>query len=332
MARSLTRRCLAEPSARRGAAAPSRSTQGPAAPPLPPPLPPSPSTPRAPRVRVAEQMKTALSRQESATNEGSSDAAASGLAADLPNAVGAGGRRGRQGSFGGEAPASHPASANSHKRGRGRKVSFKEAERQRLAAEMAERGSSQPSGAGASTYAADAAGSAAYNYNDSHLPLAAREDSSLPLCGAVPAPPDYVIPDNAKVRAPRRRRPRQDDKRRVSRPTPTPLRRRPAVKGYPTRGAPPPQCTRMHAPRLAPAARLVDILIRARFPLASFGCARSAPSRQTRRCSRRTGSWPQCSGTRPRRASKLACMHPTSTLHPSYILPGCSLHAAYGAP
>jgi SAGA-associated factor 29 len=81
-----------------------------------------------------------------------------------------------------------PTSANSHKRGRGRKVSFKEAERQRAVAEaMAEeRVAPPPSVQG-------------FHYNDSELPVAPREECNLPLCGAVPAAPDYMIPDGSKV-------------------------------------------------------------------------------------------------------------------------------------
>lgn len=36
-------------------------------------------------------------------------------------------------------------------------------------------------------------------YPEAALPLASREDSNLPLTGAVQAPPDYIIPDGAKV-------------------------------------------------------------------------------------------------------------------------------------
>mmetsp|Transcript_44342 Transcript_44342/g.116511 ORF Transcript_44342/g.116511 Transcript_44342/m.116511 type:complete len:414 (+) Transcript_44342:18-1259(+) len=131
------------------------------------------------------QMKTQLSRQESTSHDadGGGAGSSSGAAAD---AAGPGGRRGRQGAAG---VPEQPTSANSHKRGRGRKVSFKEAERQRAVAEaMAEeRAPPPPSNA------------PAFNYNDAELPIATREESNNPLCGAVPASPDYIIPDGAKV-------------------------------------------------------------------------------------------------------------------------------------
>jgi len=38
-----------------------------------------------------------------------------------------------------------------------------------------------------------------FNYPDPTLPLASRDDSSGPLCGAVKAAPDYIIPEGAKV-------------------------------------------------------------------------------------------------------------------------------------
>ena len=41
--------------------------------------------------------------------------------------------------------------------------------------------------------------SPAFSYPDAALPLAAREESNLPLCGAVPAAVDYIIPERAKV-------------------------------------------------------------------------------------------------------------------------------------
>ena len=129
------------------------------------------------------QMKTQLARQDSASND--ADAAGAG------SSFAAAGRRGRQGSIGGTGSGvqpEQPTSANSHKRGRGRKVSFKEAERQRAVAEaMAEeRVAPPPSMQG-------------FHYNDSELPVAPREECNLPLCGAVPAAPDYMIPDGSKV-------------------------------------------------------------------------------------------------------------------------------------
>ncbi|KOO26260.1 hypothetical protein Ctob_008309 [Chrysochromulina tobinii] len=141
------------------------------------------------------QMKTQLARQDSASNDADAAGAASSFAAagdavPLAAAVAAG-RRGRQGSMGGTGSGGQPeqpTSANSHKRGRGRKVSFKEAERQRAVAEaMAEeRVAPPPSVQG-------------FHYNDSELPVAPREECNLPLCGAVPAAPDYMIPDGSKV-------------------------------------------------------------------------------------------------------------------------------------
>lgn len=141
------------------------------------------------------QMKTQLARQDSASNDADAAGAASSFAAAgdaLPLAAAvAAGRRGRQGSMGGTGSGGQPeqpTSANSHKRGRGRKVSFKEAERQRAVAEaMAEeRVAPPPSVQG-------------FHYNDSELPVAPREECNLPLCGAVPAAPDYMIPDGSKV-------------------------------------------------------------------------------------------------------------------------------------
>ena len=40
---------------------------------------------------------------------------------------------------------------------------------------------------------------AAFNSPDAELPVAPRESSNLPLCGAVPAAPDYIIAERAKV-------------------------------------------------------------------------------------------------------------------------------------
>ena len=37
------------------------------------------------------------------------------------------------------------------------------------------------------------------NYPDPELPLASREESNNPLCGAVPAPSDYIIAEGTKV-------------------------------------------------------------------------------------------------------------------------------------
>lgn len=141
------------------------------------------------------QMKTQLARQDSASNDADAAGAGSSFAAAgdaLPlAAVGAAGRRGRQGSIGGTGSGvqpEQPTSANSHKRGRGRKVSFKEAERQRAVAEaMAEERVAPPPNV------------QGFHYNDSELPVAPREECNLPLCGAVPAAPDYMIPDGSKV-------------------------------------------------------------------------------------------------------------------------------------
>ena len=141
------------------------------------------------------QMKTQLARQDSASNDADAAGAGSSFAAAgdaLPlAAVGAAGRRGRQGSIGGTGSGvqpEQPTSANSHKRGRGRKVSFKEAERQRAVAEaMAEERVAPPPNV------------QGFHYNESELPVAPREECNLPLCGAVPAAPDYMIPDGSKV-------------------------------------------------------------------------------------------------------------------------------------
>ena len=141
------------------------------------------------------QMKTQLARQDSASNDADAAGAASSFAAAgdaLPLAAAvAAGRRGRQGSMGGTGSGGQPeqpTSANSHKRGRGRKVSFKEAERQRAVAEaMAEERVAPPPNV------------QGFHYNDSELPVAPREECNLPLCGAVPAAPDYMIPDGSKV-------------------------------------------------------------------------------------------------------------------------------------
>eukprot|EP00325_Prymnesiales_sp_UTEX-LB-985_P030935 CAMPEP_0174734316 /NCGR_PEP_ID=MMETSP1094-20130205/63084_1 /TAXON_ID=156173 /ORGANISM="Chrysochromulina brevifilum, Strain UTEX LB 985" /LENGTH=248 /DNA_ID=CAMNT_0015937117 /DNA_START=95 /DNA_END=838 /DNA_ORIENTATION=- len=89
---------------------------------------------------TAPQMKTnTLSRQESSEQNADAPTAAGGPSVEPPPAPAVGGQRGRQGSSSGveAAVSAPPPSANSHKRGRGRKVSFKEAERQRLAAESA---------------------------------------------------------------------------------------------------------------------------------------------------------------------------------------------------
>jgi hypothetical protein len=124
---------------------------------------------------------------------------------DAPPAIGPGGRRGRN-SFGDLAPSGAGGSGggSSHKRGRGRKVSFKEAERQRLAAEAAEQAQAASAGSPLGGGDGPAGGMAAvppqaFNYPDAQLPLASREESNLPLCGAVPAAADYAIPENSKV-------------------------------------------------------------------------------------------------------------------------------------
>ena len=142
-----------------------------------------------------------------------------GMAIDeLPPPPTSAGRRGRQSNQPsyraddlGDAPPPRPPS-HSHKRGRGRKVSYKEAERQRQAAEAAAAAQTSPRLDPMITQHADYARQ--YNnpygghrgmpqpketYTDGTLPLAAREDSNRPLTGAVPAPPEYVVPDRAKV-------------------------------------------------------------------------------------------------------------------------------------
>ena len=105
-----------------------------------------------------------------------------------------------------DAASGQPSSANSHKRGRGRKVSFKEAERQRQQAEAmeqrqqaaAERAGTLQGPAPVSDGAA-AASAPGYNYANATLPLAPREESNLPLCGAVAAAVDYIIPERSMV-------------------------------------------------------------------------------------------------------------------------------------
>ena len=119
------------------------------------------------------------------------------------------GRRGRTNSTGGmgDAPAvsAQPSSAgNSHKRGRGRKVSFKEAERQRQQAEAMEQRAQAAQerasgGVPADVSPAGAVNAPAFSYPDPVLPLAPREESNLPLCGAVPAAQNYIIPERSKV-------------------------------------------------------------------------------------------------------------------------------------
>ena len=156
------------------------------------------------------QMKTQqLSRQDSA-GSGVDDAGAAGGAGGAgpsghgggqpgdapPGAVGAAGRRGRNTGFDG-AGGGPPSGGNSHKRGRGRKVSFKEAERQRLLAEQ-EAARQQPQ-AGGDYAAGGSAPAVPMNYPDPVLPLATREESNSPLCGAVPAPADYTIAEGTKV-------------------------------------------------------------------------------------------------------------------------------------
>ena len=160
------------------------------------------------------QMKSQqLSRQDSATSAqddgaGTSGAGSSGYGAggqqpgDGPGAVGAAGRRGRNTGdpAGGGGPPS--GGGNSHKRGRGRKVSFKEAERQRLLAEQETARQQQQQGP-AEGYGGGGGGGGAppvpMNYPDPELPLASREESNNPLCGAVPAPSDYIIAEGTKV-------------------------------------------------------------------------------------------------------------------------------------
>jgi hypothetical protein len=144
------------------------------------------------------QMKTQLSRQESTSHD--NDAGGSGLAGDAPAPMGAGGRRGRQGTVTFDVAATQPPSANSHKRGRGRKVSIKEAERQRLAAETAAAAAAPLIAGGGDIGGGSApAPGGSFNYADAQLILAPREECNAPLCGAVPASEDYVIPDHAKV-------------------------------------------------------------------------------------------------------------------------------------
>ena len=173
------------------------------------------------------QMKTQqLARQDST---GSLADAGAEAAANLMGGSGSGsglaplalsgdpsGRRGRVGSFGagdsgGPAP---PGSANSHKRGRGRKVSFKEAERQRQQAEAMEQraaAAAERAGMGGSSSLMPAPiaepgvvpaallNPATFTYPDAELPVAPRESSNLPLCGAVPASPDHIVAEGAKV-------------------------------------------------------------------------------------------------------------------------------------
>ena len=148
------------------------------------------------------QMKTQqMARQDSSANldaagAGAGGASSSAMDVDAPAAVGAGGRRGRQ--SGGSAG---DAGGNSHKRGRGRKVSFKEAERQREQAAAAAAAASSPLAGDAGSSGAGAAGAsaAAFQYADAQLPISSREESNAPLCGAVPAADDYIIPENSKV-------------------------------------------------------------------------------------------------------------------------------------
>ena len=161
------------------------------------------------------QMKTQqLSRQDSAGSMGeegggasaSASASAAAIAA-LPPVAAGDGRRGRTNSIGGlgDVPAvsSQPSSGgNSHKRGRGRKVSFKEAERQRQQAEAMEQrqqAAQERAGGGGASELSPAANAPAFNYPDPVLPLAPREESNLPLCGAVPAAVNYIIPERSKV-------------------------------------------------------------------------------------------------------------------------------------
>lgn len=136
-----------------------------------------------------------------------------GLAHEMPAPLGTGGRRGRQPS----AVALPEASPTSHKRGRGRKVSHKEAERQRAAQEAAACAASQsvraeqmlaPQGFGCGASPHGSCGdfgsfgaAQRQEYPDATLPMASREDSNRPLCGAIPAPPTYIIPERHKVAA-----------------------------------------------------------------------------------------------------------------------------------
>ena len=100
-------------------------------------------------------------------------------------------------------------------RGRGRKVSFKEAERQRSLQEAQEQRQAaaverampappmMPSplmgDQGLGGMGMGMSSALPMNYPDAVLPLAPREESNLPLCGAIQAAVDYIIPDNSKV-------------------------------------------------------------------------------------------------------------------------------------
>ena len=162
-------------------------------------------------LRERGQLKTPANVKASASEPpgAGADSAAGGLSvqvggpSEMPAPLGTGGRRGRQPSV----AAMPDQSPTSHKRGRGRKVSHKEAERQRLAAESAASSAASQSaraeqmlaphgcgfGCGASPAGGDFGGSFGggsfgaaprQEYPDATLPIASREDSNRPLCGA----------------------------------------------------------------------------------------------------------------------------------------------------
>eukprot|EP00967_Tisochrysis_lutea_P021961 scaffold25008_cov31-Tisochrysis_lutea.AAC.5 len=103
-----------------------------------------------------------------------------------------------------------PAGGGSHKRGRGRKGSKAGA----AAATMAVVDVSLPGfdvlGNGGRGFAVGAFGAGVaftpprQEYPDAILPLASKEGSHTPLCGAVPQAPNSILPEKTKVTAPHR--------------------------------------------------------------------------------------------------------------------------------
>ena len=151
---------------------------------------------------VKLETPAALAAADSCLAQGASSSA------DLP-AVGQPRARGRNVSFGGAGAAAQQQGAetpsgapSSHKRGRGRKVSQREAERQR---QVAEEKAMEAAAAAASARPPPPVGGPGPPevslYPDALLPIASREASCAPLCGAVPSAADHIIPERALVAA-----------------------------------------------------------------------------------------------------------------------------------